>query len=338
MKNLIYLLTTLAFLTACNSSHEKKDMNSAADQSFDRYKNNFIEDLWKLYPGWASSVGYHKYDSVLVIPSMAFHQMEISFAKAHLDSLKSFHAEELSANNRTDYSMIENALKGIEWGVNDMKDFQWNPASWNVGGGFGEMLNGTYDVLENRLRNMYKRMDNVSTYYEVAKKNIINPTAEHTQLGIDQNLGSVDIFEKDFPDSVNACSKIPDAEKADMIKRSKVCAESIRDYANWLKNLKNPSPRSFRLGKELYAKKFEYDIQSGYTPETIYQKALERKSILHQEMMKITTQLWKKYFDAKAMPSDSLVAIKMMIDNLSAKHVHRDSFQLAIEKIGRAHV
>ena len=38
--------------------------------------------------------------------------------------------------------------------------------------------------------------------------------------------------------------------------RANESVKAIRDFANWLKKLDNKTPRSFRLGKDLYAKKF----------------------------------------------------------------------------------
>ena len=327
MKKFSILLLTIV-LSACGNHTKTSDVNA----DFDAFKQRFVDQLWVLYPGWASSVGYHSFDSVLVVPDAAFHQIELAFSKTYLDSLHSFDKERLSPNNRTDHAMIDNALKGIAWNVADYRDFEWNPASWNVCGGFGEMLNGTYAPLEQRLRNMHLRMANVAAYYAEARKNIKNPTEEHRQLAIDQNNGGAEIFEKDYIDSVNACESINAEDKHAMIALSQACAKEVHAYADWLSNFKNPTPRSFRLGKELYTQKFEFDIQSAYTPEAIYQKALNRKNELHQEMYKISVSLWNKYMGKKPVPDDSLTTIRVMIDYLSAKHVARDSFQQAIEK------
>ena len=49
-------------------------------------------------------------------------------------------------------------------------------------------------------------------------------------------------------------------------------------------------------------------------------------------MFEITKELWPKYFAKQKMPDDNLLAIRKMIDIISVKHVHRDSFQTAIEK------
>ncbi len=328
-KNILYIAITL-FLFSCANQEESKtsvDMNP----QFDKYKEQFIETLWTVYPSWASSQGYHKYDSVLVVPNNDSRTKEIAFANANLDSLKTFNLDGLSDNNKTDYYMIENQLKSIVWSINEQKSFEWNPSEYNVCGAFAEILNGNYDSLDVRLRNFYLKMANIPAYYDAAKNNIKNPTIEHTQLAIDQNLGGVSVFEKDFHDALNKV-QFGEHEKQMMEARAKEAITAINSFVEWLKKMENKTPRSFRLGKELYAKKFEYDIQSGYTADEVYEKAVAHKKELHEKMYNLANQLWEKYMDKTPKPSDKLVLIKNVIDKISVKHVKPEEFQSEIEK------
>ena len=122
-----------------------------------------------------------------------------------------------------------------------------------------------------------------------------------------------------------------EAEKTAIKDRAAQVAAAIKDYTSWLGKLPNPKPRSFRLGRELYEKKFGYEIQSGYTADRIYKKALAHKDELHEKMYEIAKQLWPKYITDKPMPEDKTLATRMMIDILSLNHVLPDSFQAAIE-------
>lgn len=330
MKKLISLLIIITFITSCGEEKHKAETNTNQDVSFDQYKERFIEALWKQYPGWASGQGYHKYDSILVIPNAVTRASDLAFCKAYLDSLKAFDLNALSDNNKTDYHMIEGQLHSSQWYTNEYKSYEWNPSDYNVCGGFAEMLANNYDSLDTRLRNFYLRMKNIKAYYETAKQQIKNPTIEHTQLAIDQNLGGASTFDADLKEALNK-SHLEAKEKEQILGRAKEATAAINDYVKWLKELKNESARSFRLGKELYVKKFEHDIQSGYTADDIYQKALEHKKVLHTKMFELTQQLWSKHMKGKVMPTDQLVAIKQMIDVLSVKHVQADSFQTEIE-------
>lgn len=330
----------IVLFAACSETkptETKTDQNAA----FDAYKERFVLNLWALYPGWASSQGFHKYDSIMVVPDETQRGKELAFCKANLDSLKSFELNNLSDNNKTDYQMIESQLHATEWYTNYYKSYEWNPSDYNVCGGFAELLANNYDSLDTRLQLFYQRMRNIPAYYEAAKKQLKNPTLEHTQLAIDQNLGGASTFESDLKEAL-AKSHLSTPEKEIIMTRAKQATEAINGYVTFLKTLKNTTPRSFRLGKELYAKKFEHDIQSGYTAEEIYKKALEHKKELHGQMFKLADKLFAKYITEPEKltvgtkgftpkPKDSLALIKMVIDKISLKHVAADSFQTEIE-------
>ena len=237
----------------------------------------------------------------------------------------------MSDNNKTDYYIIENQLHSIIWSINEFKSFEWNPAEYNVSRAFANMINENYDAAENRLRNFHKKMKAVPAYYAAAKENIKNPTAEHVQLAIDQNLGGISVFEKDLPKAL-AEVEFPEEEKQEIIDRSKETVKAIIDYVEWLKAYKNKQPRSFRLGNDLFAKKFEYNIQSAYTAEQMFKKAMNHKADLHEKMFEIADGLWEKYMGDERKPEEKLVLIKKVIDKISEKHVKPEEFQAAIEK------
>lgn len=329
MKKILTLALLIIAGYGCNSKKAEKEGDQ--NQQFDQFKNAFVERMWEVYPSWASSQGYHKYDSVLVIPDGESDSKQLAFANANLDSLKLFDLKNLSDNNKTDLYMIENQLKSIIWSINEMKSGEWNPSNYNVSGEFAEMINNNYDSLDVRLHNLGIKLKNVPAYYEAAKKNLKNPTLEHTQLAIDQNTGGISVFESDLVTALKD-SKLSDAEKTEITNQSKLAVGAIKSYIDFLKTMKNDNPRSFRLGEELYKKKFEFDIQSGYTADEVLAKAIAHKTELHQKMAEISIKLWPKYFTGKEMPKDSLQLIRQMIDKLSLNHVQPDSFQSAIEK------
>lgn len=327
-KLVVIILSTL--IVSC-SSEKNKNNNGNADKLFDAYKENFVLELWKVYPGWASSQGYHKYHSVLTVPDDAQRKKELEFTMANLDSLKVFDINSLSDNNKTDYYMIQDQLNATVWRINEEKSHEWIPSQYNVAGAFAEMLTNNYDSLETRLRNFYLRMKNIPAYYNAAKNNIKNPTVVHTQLALDQNLGGISVFENDLQEALSK-STLSTEEKEQILARAKESASAMRDFATWLKELKNETPRDFRLRENLYKKKFEYEILSGYSADAVFEKAVSHKKELHRQMGKLAEQLWPKYFPNEPKPADTLKMIRQMIDKLSLNHVQPDSFQAAIEK------
>src|SRR6185437_5845356 len=123
MKRLITFFALLNFISC-----QTKKMNNSA--SFDTFKGNFIEALWEVYPEWANSEGYHKYDSVLVISNQQQRDKELAFCKIYLDSLHGFDLKSLPESNQIDYHLIENQLLSTQWSINEFKSYQWNPATY----------------------------------------------------------------------------------------------------------------------------------------------------------------------------------------------------------------
>jgi uncharacterized protein (DUF885 family) len=330
MKKLFVSIITIAFLFSCKES-AKPTADKDLDKKFDTYKDGFVTALWKINPGWASSVGYHKMDSVLVVHDSEEHKRQLDFANAQLDSLKQFDIQSLSDNNKTDFHMIKNQMESSLFYIKELKLYEWNPSEYNVCGSFAEILNGKYDSLEARLKAFNAKMNTVPAYYEAAKKNIKNPTIEHTELAIAQNLGGASVFEDDLTSAL-AKSKLNAEEKKQILDKAKIAVNAIRDYANWLKALPNKTPRSFRLGSELYAKKFDFDIQSGYSADEIYKIALDHKKDLHDKMFVLADKIWAKYKGDSPKPIQKLDLIKQVIDEISLKHTSPEKFQSEIEK------
>ena len=330
MKKLILPILLLVLLSSCNKNQKSAEVRDD-NKKFDQYKDRFITSMWGFFPDWAASQGYHKLDSVLVVPDSNSRKKILDFANANLDSLKNYSLENLSDNNKTDFHMVKNQVESLVYSINEMKSYEWNPAEYNVCGAFAEILNGNYDSIDNRLRNFGLKMKNIPAYYEAAKGNIKNPTLEHTQLAIEQNLGGLSVFETDLVAALSK-SKLSETEKKSILDKSKLAVASIKDYADWLKKLDNKTPRSFRLGAELYAKKFNFDIQSAYTSDEMFEKAVAHKKELHEEMFVLANKLWSKYMGSAPKPTDKLDLIKQVIDKVSLQHTTPEKFQSEIEK------
>lgn len=299
------------------------------NQSFDQFKNNLIEEFWKLNPSYALYVGYYKYDDQLVIPNESANKATLEFSQEKLAALREYDVNQLNSNNAGDYYIIENQLESSIWYINEYKGGEWNPSRYNVAGAFGLILNTDYKSLDERLRTISTRLNNVPAYYQTAIQNIKVPTLEHTDLAIQQNKGALGVFDKSIPDKM-AESSLTEDEKAELKLKLSSATTAINGYINWLeskrKSLVDGAAKDFRIGKALYEKKFKLDIVSEYSAKELYDRAVQSKQELHAEMIKITHQLWQKYFKDTEIPKDDLAAVKMMIDHLSVKHVTRDQF------------
>ena len=321
MKNvLLSLAVTLFFINAC--THKSSDTN----KEFDAFKNRFMDAYWLVNPTAATSLGYHYYDSLLPAYDAKQREIEKQFSINYLDSIHHFGDAQLNDLNKIDKQMMENALLSMQFYADTFKAWQWDPSSYNVAGAFADIVNARNLDSVSKINFIIARLKQVKAYYETAKANIQSPTLVHTQLAIDQSEGTLSYLENDLK---AFCANSSQAAMAQELIKQSVLA--VNDYKSFLTNLKNEHPRDFKIGKDLYERKFYFDIQAASTAEQIYHKALARKSVLHQDMFALTQKMWSKYF-TENIPSDSLKAVRMMIDKVSLKHAHRDSFMQEIEK------
>jgi uncharacterized protein (DUF885 family) len=324
MKKVVFFVLITGLLVACGSSHSTNQ-----NAVFNQYKSAFVLRLWKQYPGWASSQGFHQYDSVLVVPTAKARLEEKAFVQAEMKALEQFNSTELSPENALDLGLIRNQLESTLWQIDTFKSYEWDPSGYNVCGSFAELLNQSNGTKEQRLRAISFRLRNVPAYYEAAKASLHRPTKEHTLLAINQNRGGAVVFEVDIPVAV-AQSNLTQDEKDELIANCKRAFNAVNDYADWL--AKNPfdGHRSFRIGAKLYAQKFKFDIQSQYTAQELYQRALRHKKELHHQMVALSQQLWLKYMGTAQKPSDSLQLVRELLDKLSLNHTTPENFQQEI--------
>jgi hypothetical protein len=107
MKKFILPILVFALLFSCNKEAKSSDAREN-NKKFEQYKDNFITSYWEFYPDYAASQGYHKLDSLLIIPDSKYNSKLVDFANANLDSLKNYDLDNLSDNNKTDFYMIKN--------------------------------------------------------------------------------------------------------------------------------------------------------------------------------------------------------------------------------------
>ncbi|GAA4387804.1 DUF885 domain-containing protein [Hymenobacter koreensis] len=320
-------------ITGCQSaSDQPKEAEATPDQAFEQYKTRFIDSLWYYNPGWASSQGYHRYDSILVLPTPGRRRMEDKANIRRQRELAAFNPSELSVNNQTDFRLMLNQLRSERWYNDTLQAWQWNPAQYNVSEAVAEILNGRYQPLDHRLRSISMKISRAPEFYEAAEDNLKNPTKEHLELAILQNRGGLDVFGKALTDSLERSGLSP-REKEEFRGRIATTRMAIENYIKFLdKDLRPQAKRSFRIGPELFRQKFAYDIQSTYSADEVYRKALANKQALLRDMTVRATRLWPKYFPQQPMPADTITRIKQVIGKLAAVHATPAGFVDAVRQ------
>lgn len=329
MKKLLLLVIILVISISACKEQSKNEIAIDQNENFDTFKEEFLKELWKQNPAWASWVGLHEYDSILNINSEENKRKFLNSLKEMDDKLKQFELANLDDGNKIDYHLIENSLASGAWYVNEFKDHEWDASGYNVTGRVWTIINGDYADIDTRLEILSTLLVNVPAYYESAIENLTRPTMEHLELGLNQNQGALGILGKQLLDSISN-STLSNVKKEMLVARIQASKEAVSNYLTSLEKLKvefaDGKAESPRIGKVLFDKKYELEINSDYTAEEIYTIALKEKKKIHAKMIQISDTIWDNHLANIEKPTDTIVMVKMLIDKIAEKHVTREDF------------
>ena len=308
----------------------KTQVDNAANSGkmFSDFENIFLDAYWKHYPSASILIGYGKYYDNLVIPDSSAILNNISFSNQWLDSLNKMDYNYLSNNDKISFKIIQNQLESDSWYQSVFKQYEWDASIYNLSGECYYIINQPYALLDERLKTLTKHLQNAEVYFQSAFKILHQPTREHIELAILQNQGGLSVFGTTLTDSIKT-SHLNESEKIALNQNVLKAVGAIKNYINSLKNLLSDKKyvfRSFRIGKELFAKKFNYDLAVNLTPEELYNKAIADKKNYYSKMYHLADSLWFKYCKNQNKPTDTLTIIQSVIDKISLQHSEPEHF------------
>ena len=346
----IRIIVAAAALASVSCAGLAPGPSAHSDAAFKAFSEEFVRDLMAFYPEWAVQNGDYSRAAEVTIPDAAWQARELAFVARQQQALARFDPERLEPLARADYGQIDNFLKATRWRRESLREWEWNPAlsDYNPANTLDVILTTEYAPLDQRLRAVLARLDKVPALYAAVRASIRRPTREHTQLAIQQHNGALALLGDDLLAKV-AASGLSAEDKALFGGRVAAARKATQEYVAWLTELE-PSltpdyGASFRLGRERYVQKFAYDIQSGFSIEQLYERALLAKERLTADMETRAKLLWPRYFGKKKpMPKDRNALIGQIIAKMSEKHSKPEKFvddvraQIpALEKFVREH-
>ncbi|WP_306391472.1 DUF885 domain-containing protein [Telluria beijingensis] len=312
---------------------------SAAEMRLDRRMSTlsmqYLTALWRNDPEGGIYVGKFDHAANLTIPDADTRAKQLAFANEWLEKFGKLDPRQLSPRYRTDLALLVNKLEKDRFRLTTWREFEWNPAQYNVAAPLDLILNTDYAAKPQRLRTILKRLADVPAYYAAAQASITTPTREHTQLAIGQAPGTLAVL-ADLGKAAEESILTPQ-EKAIFAQRIANAGTAVLGYVDFLNGVEqrqaaSGKARPFRAGKALYEQKFALDIQSSSSAEETFRKALVTREELLSNMDKISDELWPRYMAGVTRPADRFQKIGMMIDKLSARHVARENFFAEIRR------
>ena len=307
----------LALATGCSKEPESRDAEFVAAA------NAYLEDLLVHSPEFATYLGDHRYDDRLSDYSAAGVAEGLAMVKRHRDAVAAIDPATLSGDNRIDRQILLDHLELAIFETEVLERHKTNTLDYNPGGAIYNLLARDFAPLDERLRNVGKRLEGIPAVLAAARENLTSPPKVFTDTAILQNQGTIALI-RDGLDEFTAKASPEVTEEIAPARETAVAA--LEEYGEWLEqDLLPRSDGDFRIGADNFRRKLALAIETDLTPEEIVARARERVKEIHAEMYAAAKPLYAEYFPGKPESSDQAAVIRAVLGRQADEHPDNDT-------------
>ncbi len=284
------------------------------DQRFAQFSDKFLGEYLELSPVEATIAGEHRWDAMWPDLTPAGDAKRHAFLERALGEIP--HGT-LSQQHQIDATLIADEIKFGLFALDELKDLDHSPVRYTgiIGEGFDPLVNRTFGTPASRLASVIGRLEGLPAVIAAAKQRLQHPSQVTTETAITQTAGLIDLVEKDIP------ARFPDGG-AKLDAARKQAQTALADFKTFLeKDLLARSDGSFRLGRELFAKKLAFVLEDDVDIDAIAKSARELLAKTQEEMVDTAKQIWTEDKLGKlpplATPAQRKAFVKRVLDHVA---------------------
>jgi uncharacterized protein (DUF885 family) len=265
---LLLAVTSAICLTSCKqpAAPAKPDLSSLTD--------DFVYGSLALSPTGATSAGYHEHNGVKLdeqiddFSATGLDQQHKFYSDFH-NRLAAIQQDSLSAEDRADYQIIDNAINLSLLELDKIQSYRHNPTVYVelVGNALFNPFVLEYAPIDQRYRAIIQRLQKIPALMQQGQANLVDSPEIWNRVAREENDGNLDLIDKTLR------AKVPDALKKDYDSAAGPALKSLRAFTAFLKGDLSKKTSDWQLGKEKYDQKFAYTLVSGKKPEQVLAEA-----------------------------------------------------------------
>jgi uncharacterized protein (DUF885 family) len=245
-----------------------------AGGQFDQLVDDFVFGTLALSPATATGFGYHVHrgaslDDMLddfspagIAASQSFlHDMEARIARLDTASL--------DAEQRADVDIMHNALGASRLELDEIQGYRHNPTIYVelVGNALYTPYVLQYAPAPERYRHIINRLNGVPELIRQARANLQDAPEVWNRVAREENTGTVGLIDTILR------ADCPSGMRMRYDQASAAAIAALNAFNRWLEDDLAEKGSDWRLGKDLYAKKFRFVLATGKTPEALLAEA-----------------------------------------------------------------
>ena len=296
----------------------------------------YLEGLFRAKPHLASFAGAHRFDGALPdLSPEAFDRRDAELTKL-LAEVQSVHPA--SFDDEVDVAILKDAIALELLYIREIRDWEWDPRMNDsfpvydpreiVAGRMSDIIHGDFAPEADRRRSITAQLRALPAFITQAKAALMKPRGKrktpkvYAEQAKKENVGRIEFMQTEVRDFTKDDK---DAEAARV-----AAVEALRGYQTFVeKELTPVAVGEWRLGRELYTKKFGLALQTDLTPEQALAAAQaafdDARAQLVAQGKTLAAQLWPS--DKKQRTDAEIV--NRVKEELSRHHPAPDALVLA---------
>jgi uncharacterized protein (DUF885 family) len=325
--NITTLVLCLAVAAPCLATPQ--------DEQFEKIAKLYIEYYLLSSPESATQLGDHRFDDRLTDYSKAKRDEILGHEKEVLAALQKFDdPSKLTGPNQVDVRILRENVEGDIFGLEELKEADWNPLVYNdsLANSLYLLVARDFDSPEKRLPNLRKRMEAIPRVIEQAKQNLQHSPRIYTETAIEQVEGAINLVRSGLAPLLDAAP----AGKKEIAPLQEGTAKALEGYKAWLQNDLLPrSDGDFRIGADKFRKKLHFALASDLSMEEIMQRAQADLKQTQAAIYETALPLYKKYFPNpdEATLADKKKVTTAVLDKLAEQHPEDNSIVSYCQKV-----
>jgi uncharacterized protein (DUF885 family) len=316
MQRSLFILV-FAICLGCTSKTTTTTSTTNNAAAFEKLTDDLLYGSLALSPVNATQTGYHEHNG------MSLDDMLDDFSQAGIDKAKAFYEgiqTRVNALNTTsldkeqlaDLEIIKNQLNLQLLDLNTIQSYKHNPTVYVelAGNALFVPYILEYAPKDRRFQSIVKRIEKMPMLFEQAKAQLVDAPEVWNRVAREENSGNMDLIDKTLR------SATPEPLKADYDRAAMGALAALKDFNTFLEKDLSKKTSDWRLGKEKYAKKFEYVLTTGKTPEQLLSEAEADLQTTRQEMEKL------------AAPK----SVKEALDEIAKQHATPETYMAEAKK------
>jgi uncharacterized protein (DUF885 family) len=282
------IILLFVLCTSCTTTPPAPTTNVSTSADFDKLTDDLLYGALALSPVNATQTGYHEHngmplDEMLDDYSANGIETQRKFYEGFQSRVNALNAATLNNEQQADLEIIKNDLNLALLDLNTIQSFKHNPTVYVELAGTALFVPSVleYAPKDQRFRAIIKRLEKMPTLFEQAKANLVDAPEVWNRVAREENQGNVDLIDHELR------AQVPEAQKADYDRAATGALAALKDFSTFLEKDLSNRKSDWRLGREKYAKKFEYVLATGKTPEQLLGEAEADLNAIRQEMEKL---------------------------------------------------